>query len=108
MRMNKLNLKKKYILSYAFVVLAVIAMSNSILIMTSMHTLRTTLEQEQAERGRLLVEDIGVQVDSFLQIRNGIKTDRVFQPSYQQRYYTRRFELIDSLQGYSNYLSPIR
>lgn len=66
----KMNLKKQYILSYAFVVLAVIALSNSILIMTSVSTLNDTLEHEQMERGRLLTEDMAAQLDGFVQIRN--------------------------------------
>lgn len=100
----KMNLKKQYILSYAFVVLAVIALSNSFLIMTSVSVLSDTLEHEQMERGQLLTEDMVAQLDGFVQIRNEMKTNYVFQPLYQQKLYTRRLELIDALDHYVNYL----
>lgn len=99
----RLSLKRKYILSYAFIVLAVIAFTNSILIGTSISTLHDTFEQEQLERGRLLAADMEAQVESFFQIRNAIKTNYIFQPVYQQKFYSRRLELIDSLKNYNNY-----
>lgn len=99
----RLSLKRKYILSYAFIVLAMIAFTNSILIGTSVSTLHDAFEHEQFERGRLLAADMDAQVESFFQIRNDIKTNYIFQPVYQKKFYSRRLELIDSLQNYSSY-----
>ena len=99
-----LNVKRKYILSYVFVALAVIALTNSALISISISILRQTMREEQLERGHLLAEDMKGQVDSFLDVRNRIKTDYIFQPLYQQKQYSRRLELIEALDHYDNYL----
>lgn len=102
----RLNVKHKYILSYVFVALALIALTNSILIRISISLLHQTLREEQLERGRLLINDMEAQEDSFLDVRNRIKTDYTFQPIYQQKQYSRRLELIDALEHYGNYLLP--
>ena len=102
----RLNVKRRYILSYVFVALAVIALTNTVLISISISLLRQTMREEQLERGRLLAEDMKSQVDGFLDMRNRIKTDYVFQPIYQQKRYSRRLELLDALEHYGNYLLP--
>ena len=76
----RLNVKHKYILSYVFVALALIALTNSILIQISISLLHQTLREEHLERGRLLINDMEAQENSFLDVRNRIKTDYTCAP----------------------------
>jgi len=100
-----MNIKKRYILSYAFVVLAVIALTNSILIFASTSALQDALQEEQMKRGQLLADEMDAQMDTYHQICYEIKNHYIFQPIYQRKFYTRRLELIDALKQYESYLA---
>lgn len=100
--MKRLNVKKTYIFSYVAVILSILFVAGAALIGYGMNALKETMTRAQLERARLAAVDLETQLDSYRQVRNRIKANRVFQPSYQRRFYTRRLELIDAFSGYES------
>lgn len=103
MNRPRLTVKRKYILSYLLIVLAVTVLFSTITITISANEMRDTLVSEHMNRLRLAAADLGTQVKSVETVMANIKVSRTYQPVYLRKSLIHELELIDDFQHFRSY-----